>query len=117
MRPRFRPNRVALAVYAGFIALSACFGSAGMISGLLPVGAPLADRLPWHSPVFAGIALALVVGLPASVVAVLSWRRHPRTRDAAALAGLLLVGWIAVELTIAVSSARCKWCMPRPGPG
>jgi len=101
MRPRFRPNRVALAVYAGFIALSAYFGSVGMISGLLPVGAPLAQRLPLHSPVFAGIALALVVGLPASVVAVLSWRRHPRTPDAAALAGLLLVGWIAVELVIA----------------
>jgi deazaflavin-dependent oxidoreductase (nitroreductase family) len=90
MRPRFRPNRVALAVYAGFIALSAYFGSVGMISGLLPVGGSLAERLPWHSPAFAGIALALV-GLPASVVAVLSWRRHPRTADAAALAGLLLV--------------------------
>jgi hypothetical protein len=90
MRPRFRPNRVALAGYAGFIALSAFFGSVGMISGLLPVGGSLAERLPWHSPAFAGIALALV-GLPASVVAVLSWRRHPRTADAAALAGLLLV--------------------------
>jgi hypothetical protein len=101
MRPRFRPNRVALAAYAGFIALSAFFGSVGMISGLLPVGGSLAERLPWHSPAFAGIALALVVGLPASVVAVLSWRRHPRTADAAALAGLLLVGWIAVELAIA----------------
>jgi hypothetical protein len=101
MRPRFRPSRVALAAYAGLIALSAYFGSIGMISGLLPVGAPLAERLPFHSPVFAGIALALIVGLPASVVAALSWRRHPRTLDAAALAGLLLVGWIAVELAIA----------------
>ena len=107
MRPRFRPNRVALAVYAGFIALSAYFGSVGMISGLLPVGAPLAQRLPLHSAVFAGIALALVVGLPASVVAVLSWRRHPRTPDAAALAGLLLVGWIAVELVVARQARDC----------
>jgi hypothetical protein len=101
MGTRFRPGRVALAAYAGFIALSAYFGSIGMISGLLPVGASLADRLPFHSPVFAGIALALIVGLPASVVAALSWRRHPRPLDAAALAGLLLVGWIAVEVAIA----------------
>jgi hypothetical protein len=101
MRTRFRPNRAALAAYAGFIALSAFFGSIGMSSGLLPVGARLAERLPFHSPVFAGVALALVVGLPASVVAVMSWRRHPRTLDAAALAGLLLVGWIAVELAVA----------------
>jgi hypothetical protein len=101
MRTRFWPNRTALVAYAGFIALSAFFGSAGMISGLLPVGSPLAARLPFHSPVFAGIALALVVGLPASFVAALSWRRHPRTPDAAELAGLLLIGWIAAELAIA----------------
>ena len=97
----FRPNRTALAAYAGAIALSACLGSIGMISGLLPVSAPLAERLPFHSPVFGGIALALIVGLPTSFVAVLSWRRHPRTPDAAALAGLMLVGWIAAELAIA----------------
>ncbi len=97
----FRPNRVALAAYAGFIALSACLGSIGMISGLLPVSAPLAERLPFQSPVFGGVALALIVGLPTSLVAVWSWRRHPRTSDASALAGLLLVGWIAVELAIA----------------
>jgi hypothetical protein len=101
MGTRLRPNRVALAAYASFIALSAYFGSIGMISGLLPVGASLAERLPFHSPVFGGIALALIVGLPASFVAALSWRRHPRTPDATALAGLLLVGWIAVEVAIA----------------
>jgi hypothetical protein len=92
---------MALAAYAGFIALSANFGSIGMISGLLPVRPPLAQRLPFHSPVFAGIALALIVGLPASFVAALAWREHPRTRDAATLAGMLLVGWIAVELAVA----------------
>jgi hypothetical protein len=101
VRTRFRLNHVALAGYAWFIALSAYFGAIGLISGLLPIGAPLTARLPFHSPVFGGIALALVVGLPASVVTVLSWRRHPRTLDASALAGLLLVGWIAVELIIA----------------
>lgn len=97
----FRPNRIALAAYAGLIALSAYFGSIGMISGLLPVRASLAERLPFHSPVFGGIALALIVGLPTSFAAVLSWRRHPRTPDATALAGLMLIGWIAAELAIA----------------
>jgi hypothetical protein len=57
-------------------------------------------RLPLHSPVFAGIALACVVAVPATVVAVLAWRRHPRDRDAAAVAGVLLVGWIVVELAV-----------------
>ena len=100
MRREFRLNRRALTGYAGFIAVSAYAGSIGMISGLLPVSASLAERLPFHSPVFSGIALALVVGVPSSYVAVLSWRRHPRTPDAAALAGLLLVGWVAVELAV-----------------
>src|SRR6266568_1704639 len=72
MSTRFRPNRVTLAAYAGFIALSAYCGSIGLIIGLL-----------------------------ASFVAALSWRGHARTPDAGALAGLLLVGWIAVELAIA----------------
>jgi hypothetical protein len=100
MRRKFRLNRRALAAYAGFIAVSAYAGSIGLISRLLPVSASLAERLPFHSPVFGGIALALIVGLPSSCVAVLSWRRHPRTPDAAALAGLLLVGWVVVELAV-----------------
>jgi hypothetical protein len=54
-------NRVALAAYAGSIALSAYFGSIGAISGLLPLTASLAEQLPFHSPMFGGIALALIV--------------------------------------------------------
>jgi hypothetical protein len=34
------------------------------------------------------------------LVAVLVWRRHPRDRDAATLAGVLLVGWIVVEVAV-----------------
>jgi len=89
-----------LALYAGFIAASAYFGSIGMISGLLPVSASLASRLPFHSPVFGGVALACVVAAPATLVAVLAWRGHRRGRDAAALAGIILVGWIGVETAI-----------------
>jgi hypothetical protein len=48
--------------------------------------------------VFAGIALVCVVAVPATVVAVLAWRGHPRDHDAAALAGVLLMGWIVVEV-------------------
>jgi hypothetical protein len=47
-----------------------------------------------------GLALALVVAVPTTLVIVLSYRRHPRAREAAALAGLLVVGWILVELAV-----------------
>ena len=57
-------------------------------------------RLPFHSPVFGGIALACVVAVPATGAALLAWRRHPRARDAATLAGVLLIGWIVVEVAV-----------------
>ena len=55
-------------------------------------------RLPFHSPVAGGIALALVVGVPFATVAALAFRGDDRAELASLVAGLLLVGWIAVEL-------------------
>src|SRR4051794_17606106 len=98
MRRRGRLDRVALTGYAGFVAFSACFGAVGMITGYLPVPPTLASRLPFQSPVFGGIALGCVVAVPATVVAVLAWRRDARAGRVATVAGVLLVGWIVVEL-------------------
>jgi hypothetical protein len=89
-----------MAAYAALIAASAYFGAIGMISGLLAVPDSLAGRLPFDSPVFGGIALALVVALPCTALADLAWRQHPRTFDAATLAGLALIGWIVIEVGI-----------------
>lgn len=93
-------RRSLLASYTALIALAAWFGAVGLITGLVPAPSSLAARLPFHSPVFGGVALACVVAIPATLVTVLAWRRHPRTRDALALTGLLLVGWILVEVTV-----------------
>jgi hypothetical protein len=93
-------NRIAVSGLAGLIALSAFCGSIGMISGMLQLNPAATKRLPFESPVFAGFALAVVVGLPSATVATLAWRRHPRSGEAAALAGVLLVGWIGVEILI-----------------
>jgi hypothetical protein len=72
----------------------------GLLTGWLRPGASMTESLPFGSPVFAGVALACVVAAPTTVVAVLAWRRHPRDRDAATLAGVLLVGWIVVEVAV-----------------
>jgi hypothetical protein len=93
-------HRVWLVVLAGFVAVSAYGGAVGLITGWLRRSASMTGRLPLGSPVFAGIALACVVAAPATVAAVLAWRRHPRYRDAATLAGVLLVGWIVVEVAV-----------------
>jgi hypothetical protein len=93
-------HRAWLIILAGFVAISAYGGAAALIAGWLRPSTSMAESLPFHSPVFAGIALACVVAAPATVVAVLAWRRHRRDRDAATLAGVLLVGWIVVEAAI-----------------
>ena len=41
-----------------------------------------------------------MVAVPTTVVAVLAWRHHPRDRDARHRAGVLLVGWIVVEVAV-----------------
>jgi hypothetical protein len=100
MAARRTVHRAWLMALVGFVAISAYGGAAGLITGWLRPSASMTENLPFGSPVFAGIALACVVAAPATVVAVLAWRRHPRDRDAAVLSGVLLVGWIVVEVAV-----------------
>ena len=93
-------RRFGVAGYAAFVSASAYFGAIGLATGLLPIDATMSANLPFHSPVFGAIALALIVGVPTSLLAWLAGQGHPRTADAATIAGLLLVGWIVVEVAI-----------------
>ena len=86
-----------LALLAGFVAVNALAGSVLMTTGSLDFGDPVSGRLPFHSTVFAAVALAVVVGLPMAVTAALAATGHPRTAEAAMVAGALLVGWIGVQ--------------------
>lgn len=87
-----------LATFAGINALSAWFGVLGLIGGGLSFGTELNERLPLDSLVLAGVALAAVVALPSTVLAVLAWRGDPRTPAMTVLVGVLLIVWIAVQL-------------------
>ncbi|MGW5918542.1 hypothetical protein ACWFPY_06090 [Nocardia fluminea] len=58
------------------------------------------DRLPWQSSILAGVALALVVGMPMSVVALTAAHGDPRTAQTAMVAGCALVGWILLQLVL-----------------
>ena len=89
-----------LAVYAAGIALSAGYGAAGLVLGFLPGIDLLRPRLPFESTLICGLALLLVVGVPTTVTAVLAWRHDPRTARTSLLAGILLVGWIVVEILV-----------------
>jgi hypothetical protein len=94
----FEQRRPGLCAYAAFVAISAFGGTLGLITGTLDMGHKLNQRLPLHSPVLGGVALALLVGVPASAVALLAGRGDTRAGRASVAAGVLLVGWILVEL-------------------
>ena len=87
-----------LAACAGVNALSAWFGVLGLVGGGLSFGAELDARLPFDSLVLAGLALAAVVALPSTVLAVLAWRGDPRAPAVTVFVGVLLIGWIVVQL-------------------
>ncbi len=93
-----RHRRAGLSAFAAFVAVSAYGGALALATGVLELGTTIDHRLPFHSPVLGAVALAIVVGVPATVVARLAWCGEPRTGAAATVAGALLVAWIAVEL-------------------
>jgi hypothetical protein len=91
-------RRVGVAGFAALIALSAYAGALGLVTGFLALGGTVNERLPLHSPVLGGIALALIVALPQTWLAWLAWRGDLRTDVVALLTGILLIGWILGEL-------------------
>lgn len=80
-----------------FLAVGAWAGAGGLISGAMTLG-EYAKELPFESLVLGGIALGLVVALPATIVVVASMR-HLRWADRGhLLVGALLMGWIVVQV-------------------
>jgi hypothetical protein len=95
---RTRPGTRGIAIVAACNAIAAAGGAIALATGVIDLGDELTQRLPLASPVLGGIALALVVALPAALLAVLAWRGDPRTAEVAIVSGALLVGWIVVEV-------------------
>ena len=83
------PRRL-LAVGEAVLAAGAVAGSIGLVTGSLDMGRSITSRFPFGSAVVAGTALLAVVGVPMTVASV----------DAALVAGLLLMGWIVVEVVV-----------------
>jgi hypothetical protein len=90
--------RPGLAVFAAFNAAAAWGGAIALLAGWTDFGDRLDQRLPFESPVLAGLALAVIVAVPLSGLAALAWRGDPRTGRAAMWTGVVLVAWIAVQL-------------------
>src|SRR3954468_18086081 len=93
--PHRRPR---LAAYAAQLALGAYGGALGLTTGFLELPSELEQRLPFDSPVLGAVAPAVLVGVPATVLTTLAWRGHRWAPPAAVAVGVLLVGWILVEV-------------------
>jgi hypothetical protein len=98
MNMAVRPRRPWLAVTAALTSFGAFAGTVGLATGTLALDDDLNERLPFASPVVGGIALALAVGIPFALLAWTAWRGDERAELAAGAAGVLLVGWIVVQL-------------------
>lgn len=80
-----------------FLAVGAFFGAAGLIGGGIDLGDAAGD-LPFGSPVFAGVALAVLNGVLPTVVAVGALRRAGWAGAGHMVVGTVLVAWIVIQI-------------------
>lgn len=99
MRNVHARRRPAIAIGGALVAVGAWAGAVGLIAGSLSLG-DVESRLPFGSPVLGGIALALIVAAPFTLLAVRAWRGQPSTGATALVAGVLLIGWIGVQVLV-----------------
>lgn len=97
------------ATLAAVMAVGAAAGALGLWGGSIDFGDEITARLPWGSTVLAGTALLVVVAVPMAVAASAAWRGDPRAPRLLLVAGLLLVGWIVVEVAFIRSFS---WLQP-----
>jgi hypothetical protein len=122
--------RFTSAVITGAIALSGYAGVVGLLGGGISFGDTIDARLPFGSLFVAGLALLAIVALPMTVASVAAGRGRRYSADIVFGGGLVLVGWIAVELAFikayswfhptyllaAIVVLSLSWLMNRTGP-
>ncbi len=79
------------------LAVGALFGAFGIFTGIIDFEATT-QRLPFASPVFAGIALGVLIGVLPLAVALATLRRAPGAVLGHLVVGLVLMGWIGVQV-------------------
>ncbi len=95
-RPLSRLERVLVGMEL-FLALGAFSGAVGLISGGVDLGEVSTD-LPFASPAFGGVALAVLNGLLPTVVAVAALRRARWAGAGHLVVGTVLVAWIVIQI-------------------
>lgn len=111
-RGQTRRLRAALTGMSSFVAFWAYAGAVGLAGGGADLGSEVEARLPFHSKIFAGTALAAIVGVPMTATAVLAGRSRSPAGPVGVGSGLLLTGWVTVQPFII---RRFSWMQPAFG--
>lgn len=98
-RPWYR-SRGLVGGVAAFNALAAWGGAIALLGGATDFGETATARLPFESLVVAGLALAAAVAVPLTVLAWAEWRDRRWADSWALLAGVVLVGWILLQIVV-----------------
>lgn len=96
------PWLLALAGLDAIIAFLALWGGVQLASGAVGFQLPTAWIAPLglHSWLLPGIALIVVIGGPMAAAAVASWVGVRHAAEASIGAGVILMGWLALEYTL-----------------
>jgi hypothetical protein len=92
--------RAVLVAVELLLGASAVYGAVGLLTGTLGMSDDWLAGTPFASWVVPGVALLLVVAVPMLGAAFLEVRGHPAAATASVAAGVLQVGWIAVQLLV-----------------
>jgi hypothetical protein len=97
---RRRPRPRLLIGLQALTGLGAFAGAANLVGGGMGLDAALLDRTPFTSWAWPGVALAVLVGVPMLLAAAAEWRRAPRASQLSLTAGVVLMGWITVQVAL-----------------
>ena len=94
------PARTTLVVLELLLGASAVYGGVGLLTGTLGMSDEWLVGTPFVSWLVPGVALLLIVAAPMLAAGLLEVRGHHLAPPASVLAGVLTVGWIAVQLFV-----------------
>jgi hypothetical protein len=95
-----RTERNVLAGLDLFAAISAIGGGIGLLIGVIPLPLSLLNGTPFTSYVIPALILMVVVGGSALAATIALLHQEPAAPTLSAVAGLIMIGWISVEVAL-----------------
>jgi hypothetical protein len=99
-RMKHKPIRITIGLLAAFIALTAGGGGIAILTGIDPFPPEWLEGTPFHTYTIPALLLSVAVGGSSLLAAVMVFAGRARDLIAATAAGLIMAGYIVVEVLI-----------------